>query len=139
MPRADLVERKVASASGRLDDALELASCDIDTFAGDARRADLASFYVFLAVQESIDLATYWIADAGWPPPDDTGGAFDTLAGRGAIPAELAVEMRAMVRFRNRIAHGYSSVDHRRMHGKIASGAAILRRFLACVQPPARG
>jgi uncharacterized protein YutE (UPF0331/DUF86 family) len=58
---------------------------------------------------------------------------FDTLAAHGAIPQELASEMRAIVRVRNRIAHGYATVDHQRLHAEAPEGFATLRRFLAAV------
>jgi uncharacterized protein YutE (UPF0331/DUF86 family) len=41
--------------------------------------------------------------------------------------------MRAIVRVRNSIAHGYASVDHHRIHGEAPAGIATLRRFLTSV------
>ena len=51
---------------------------------------DLALFYLFLAIQECIDLAAHWVADGGWPPPDDAGSTFDVLADRGVIARPVA-------------------------------------------------
>lgn len=59
----------------------------------------LASFYFYLATQTCIDLAR-WIAEAGWPPPDDAGSAFDLLAARGAIGKDLARPLRNAVGLR---------------------------------------
>jgi uncharacterized protein YutE (UPF0331/DUF86 family) len=91
---------------------------------------DLATFYLFLAIQESIDLAAHWISDAGWDVPDDAGGSFDLLAEHGAMDRELAMVLRGAVGLRNRIAHGYGSVDHERVHQEYRGGVEALRRFL---------
>ena len=56
----------------------------------DAAGAKIAIFYLFLAIQECIDLAPHWVADAGWGPADDATSAFDELADRGAIVRDLA-------------------------------------------------
>jgi uncharacterized protein YutE (UPF0331/DUF86 family) len=84
-------------------------------------------------VQEAIDLAAHWVADEGWTPPDDVGGAFDVIAAHRGITTELATEMRNIVRVRNRIAHGYSSVDHDTFHAQAPSGIATVKTFLAAV------
>jgi uncharacterized protein YutE (UPF0331/DUF86 family) len=41
--------------------------------------------------------------------------------------------MRGAVSLRNLIAHGYSLVDHARMHQEYEKGVASLRRFLSAV------
>jgi uncharacterized protein YutE (UPF0331/DUF86 family) len=133
MVRPDLAGKKIARATAWLDDAESLLSQTSDAFVADIQGRDLAAFYLLLAIQECIDLAAHWIADAGWPPPDDAGSAFDLLADRDAIPRELADSMRAATGLRNRIAHGYTLLDHRRLHTDARSGLLDLRRFLAAV------
>ena len=141
MVRVDVAGRKIARAEAWLCDSEELLGEDADAFVADVRRADLASFYLFLAIQECIDLAAHWLADAGWAAADDVGSTFDELAAHQAIPKELASGMRAIVRVRNRIAHGYATVDHRRFHAEAPAGVTTLRRFLTAVaaasNPPA--
>ncbi|MBI3205421.1 MAG: DUF86 domain-containing protein [Myxococcales bacterium] len=133
MVRAEVSGQKIARAEAWLGEVEDLVSVSPEAFAADARRADLASFYLFLAIQEAIDLAAHWLADAGLPPADDVGSTFDVLASRGAIPPELAAGMRAIVRVRNRIAHGYTTVDHQRVHAEAPEGVATRRRFLGSV------
>ena len=106
-------------------------------FAADVPGRNLAAFYVFLAAQGCIDLAAHWIADEGWPAARDVGSAFDVLVDRAAIPRSLADEMRAVVRVRNRIGHGYASVDHERLHAEGPAGIAAMRRFLLTVSTAA--
>jgi len=127
----DVITRKVARASAWLDDAEALASLPAEEFLADVKSRDLASFYIFLTIQECIDLAAHWVADAGWGSPDDAASLFDVLADRDVIDQDLATSLRGAVGLRNRIAHGYASVDHARMQIEFREGAAALRRFLA--------
>ena len=131
MVSPDVAARKIAGASARLADADEILSLGRDAFLEDVKSRDLATFYVFLAIQDCLDLASHWVADAGWPPPGEAAEAFETLADRGVIDRELTDAMRAATGLRNRIAHGYASVDHGRLHGEFRDGSRAIRRFLS--------
>jgi uncharacterized protein YutE (UPF0331/DUF86 family) len=131
--RADVAATKIARAAAWLDSAGAAYERPPNDLRADPAGRDLAAFHLFLAVQEAIDLAAHWVADAGWTPPDDLGATFDVLAAHAAIDQQLADEMRAVVRVRNRIAHGYASADHDRIHSEAPAGIASIRRFLAAV------
>ena len=133
MVKPDVVGSKVARARSRLNDAEELISVSPEEFLADAKRQDLASFYIFLAIQECIDLAAHWVADAGWGSPEDAGSIFYALADHRAIERDLAEGLRGAVGLRNRIAHGYSTVDHAKVQSEFRQGVETLRRFLAHV------
>ena len=133
MVNRDLVARKIARATAWMNDAEAIVSQPLDAFLGDVKSRDLATFYLFLAIQEAIDLGAHWIADAGWTPPDDTASVFDVLAGRGVIDQPLADPLRSAAGLRNRIAHGYASVDHRRLHAESQDGLRSLRQFFAAI------
>jgi uncharacterized protein YutE (UPF0331/DUF86 family) len=131
MVKPDLVRRKVAEALSRIAEAEEMLAKLGEEFLGDKRAKDLASFYLFLAIQDCIDLASHWVADDDWGPADDAASAFDILADHRAIDRDLAERMREAVGLRNLIAHGYSLVDHARIQREYTAGIANLRRFLA--------
>lgn len=133
MVRRDVAGTRVARAATWLDDASAIFSRPVDEFLAAPKDRDLALFYLFLAIQECIDLAAHWVADAGWQPPDDAGSTFDVLAARTAIPAADAVQLRAATGLRNRIAHGYAMLDYRRVHAEATAGIPVLRRFLDAV------
>src|SRR5450759_3702320 len=150
MVRRDVAGAKIARAAAWLDDAAIRFGDDVDMFANDRERRDLAIFYLFLAIQECLDLAAHWVADAGWSPADDAASVFDELADRGAIVRDLADPLRGAAGLRNRIAHGYAMLDYRRVHREAVAGLGALRAFLAAVadaaviwfsssSPPARG
>lgn len=133
MVRPDVATRKIARASVWLDDAEAILSRPVDEFVGAAKDRDLAAFYLLLAIQESIDLAAHWVADAGWTVPDDAASTFDVLADRGAINRDLATSLRLATGLRNRIAHGYALLDHRRLHAESQAGMPALRELLTAV------
>ena len=133
MVRAEVARQKVARATTRLDQAESLVARPVADFLADPQAGDLASFYLLLAIQEVIDLAAHWVADAGWAPPADASSTFDLLADHAAIDRELADRLRGAAGLRNRIAHGYANLDLRRLHAECEQGVATLRRFLAAV------
>ena len=130
MVKPDLVRRKVAEALSRISDAEEMLCRPVEEFLSDKKTKDLASFYLFLTIQDCIDLASHWVADADWGPADDAASAFDVLADHRAIGRDLAEQMRNAVGLRNLIAHGYSLIDHSRIQREYETGIASLRRFL---------
>ena len=133
MVRPDVAARKIARASVWLDDADAVLSRPVDDFVNAAKDRDLAAFYLLLAIQECIDLAAHWVADAGWTAPDDAASTFDVLAEREVIDRDLAAALRLATGLRNRIAHGYAMLDYRRIHADSRTGIQALRRFLTAV------
>jgi hypothetical protein len=90
--------RKVGRAKAWLDDAEAILSRPVGEF-------------LFLAIQECIDLAAHWVADAGWTVPDEAGSTFELLAEQRALDHDLAAALRGAVGLHNCIAHGYASVQ----------------------------
>lgn len=133
MVRPDVAEQKVSRAASRLDQAEALLARPRDAFVADLQGRDLASFYLLVAIQEVIDLAAHWVADAGWPAPPDAAATFDLLAEHGALGHEQAAGLRAAVGLRNRIAHGYATLDDGRLYDELQQGVTTLRHFLAAV------
>ncbi|MCP4661982.1 MAG: DUF86 domain-containing protein [bacterium] len=81
-------------------------------------------------IQDSIDLAAHWVADQGLRPPGDYAETFDLLMEKGIIDAQLAEAMRGATGLRNRIAHGYASVNHGRIYDEYVAGTAAVHSFL---------
>ena len=133
MVRAEVAAARVARAQAWLAEAEGLFSLPPEEFVADRRGRDLALFYLFLAIQECIDLAAHWVADEGWVPPDDAGSTFDVLADRGVIARPVAEGLRGAAGLRNRIAHGYAMLDYRRVQEESRKGIGPLRVFLEAV------
>ena len=133
MVRPEVAAARVARAQAWLSDAESLLALPPDEFVADRKGRDLALFYLFLAIQECIDLAAHWVADEGWAPPDDAGSTFDVLADRGVIARPVADGLRAAAGLRNRIAHGYAMLDYRRVQEESRAGIRPVRQFLEAV------
>ena len=133
MVRRDVAAARVARATTWLTDAARLFDQPPDSFVSSIPDRDLALFYLFLGIQECIDLAAHWVADSGWGPPDDAGSTFDVLAERGEIDPALAVALHQAAGLRNRIAHGYAMLDYRRVQAEANAGLPALRTFLTVV------
>jgi uncharacterized protein YutE (UPF0331/DUF86 family) len=133
MVKPEVVRRKISLAASRLERAEDILSRPPEEFLADEEQQHLASFYLMLAIQECIDLAAHWVSDEGWDLPENTASLFEVLARRQAIDRALAVSLGQAVGLRNRIAHGYASVDHERIQAEYQKGLADLRRFLAAV------
>ncbi|HKV12628.1 MAG TPA: HepT-like ribonuclease domain-containing protein, partial [Thermoanaerobaculia bacterium] len=69
--------------------------------------------------------------------PEDASSMFDVLADHQAIDRDLAERMRGAVGLRNRIAHGYSTVDHAKLQNEFRKGSEALRQFLTHVSSEA--
>jgi len=130
MVEREVLARKIASATVRLRQVDKLLDRPRTDFLADIAGRDLTAFYLQLAIQDCIDLAGHWVADAGWPPPDDAGATFDALADREVISHELADVLRDAVGLRHRIAHGYATLDHGRLYDEARAGCPELERFL---------
>ena len=133
MFRRDVAGARVARALAWLDDAERTLSLPPDQLAADVRARDLSLFYLFLAIQECIDLAAHWVANAGWMAPDDAGSTFDVLADHGVFDRGTADALRKAAGLRNRIAHGYALVDTSRVQAESQQGIPAVRRFLDLV------
>lgn len=133
MVRRDVAAQKITSARSRLAAADEIFARQLEEFLEDQTQRDLATFYLFRAIQGCLDLAAHWLAERQWGPPDQAGEAFETLRERGVLDDELAHGLRSATGLRNRIAHGYTEIKPDRMWAEYRDGTAALKRFLAIV------
>lgn len=131
--RRDVAGVRVARAAAWLSDAERLLDKPPDAFVAATKDRDLAIFYLFLAIQECIDFAAHWVADAGWGAPDDAGSTFEVLAQRGAIDRMMAGTLHTATGLRNRIAHGYAMLYYQRVQREAQADIPALRAFLEAV------
>jgi uncharacterized protein YutE (UPF0331/DUF86 family) len=92
-----------------------------EAFEADRTAREVVVLNLFVAIQTCLDLATHWLADAGWDVPQSYGDIFLALADHGIVPRSLALRLVAAAGFRNLIAHQYGRVDWTRVHATASS------------------
>ena len=120
--KLERLREQVALVRARRPSAPEALSTDLVL-------RDAMALALLVALQEAIDIAYHVVADEGWGVPDSHSAAFDLLAARGVIDVALAQRVSSAARVRNRIAHGYVSIDHTRLWHELPEGLAALDAF----------
>jgi uncharacterized protein YutE (UPF0331/DUF86 family) len=100
-----------------------------EAFVGDRSAREIVTFNLFLALQESIALATHWLADEGVQVPATYGEVFSLLGERGVIDLALAARLRAAAGLRNLIAHQYGVIDFHRVFAVARDDTGDLTQF----------
>ena len=101
----------------------------VETLSSDLLLRDALSLALLVAIQAAVDIAYHLAADEGWGVPGSHAAAFGLLADHGVVERELADALTGVARVRNRIAHGYASVDHARLWAELPAGLDALALF----------
>jgi uncharacterized protein YutE (UPF0331/DUF86 family) len=101
--------------------------------ASDTLLQDAIAMSLFVAIQEAVDIAFHIVADEAWGIPGSYGEAFRILADKGVIEGTLLEPLEGCARLRNRIAHGYASIDAERLWEELPAGLAVLESFVEAV------
>jgi len=128
-----LIVRKLSQLRQHLARIDRRRPVSFEAFRDDVDIQDAISLSLLVAVQEATDIALHLAADEGWGVPASYAGAFDVLASHAVIDADHADALKACVAVRNRIAHGYASVDARRLYEELPEGAEALQKLAAAV------
>ncbi len=129
MTDAPLVLRKLAVLRDHLRRARRRRPDTLDELRVDTDRQDALAMSVPVLVQEAVDIAFHIATDDGVGVPASNAEAFELLARHGVIDAELAGLMIQAAGLRNRLAHGYASVDIARLWSELPAGLDAFDRF----------
>jgi uncharacterized protein YutE (UPF0331/DUF86 family) len=133
---ASVLARKIAAIRDAVARIREVVPETPAAFLADRTAREVVTLNLFLALQETIGLATHWLADDGVAVPETYGDVFSTMAERGVIDAALGERLRAAAGLRNLVAHQYGVLEFARVH---AVARAELDDLLAfCDQLAAR-
>jgi uncharacterized protein YutE (UPF0331/DUF86 family) len=136
MVDAAVFARKVAAIRDAVARIRDVVPETPAAFLADRTAREVVTLNLFLALQETIGLATHWLADEGVSVPDSYGDVFSTLAERGVIEAGLGERLRAAAGLRNLVAHQYGVLDFTRVHAVARTELGDLLLF--CEQLTAR-
>jgi uncharacterized protein YutE (UPF0331/DUF86 family) len=88
---------------------------------------------LLVAIQEAIDIAFHIVSDEGWGLPSSYADGFEILARHGVIDDALADALSRTVAVRNRIAHGYGTIDLDRIWTELPAGLDALDRYAGAI------
>jgi uncharacterized protein YutE (UPF0331/DUF86 family) len=91
------------------------------------------SLSILVATQEALDVAFHVAADAGFGAPASNAEAFALLARHGVLPEDLARALVGVATVRNRIVHGYTTLDLDRFWREVPAGLDALERFTEAI------
>jgi uncharacterized protein YutE (UPF0331/DUF86 family) len=111
-----VVARKVAAIRERVARVRELLPATVEEFVARRTEAEALILNLYLALQESSDLAMHVVAERALGVPGDARLAFDALAAKGILEPSLAQRLAGAVGLRNRIAHEYGKLDLHRVY-----------------------
>ncbi|MBN1770542.1 MAG: DUF86 domain-containing protein [Deltaproteobacteria bacterium] len=129
-----VVLAKVARLGEALAQLAELAAMPFDRFAASWALVAAAERNLEVAVQACVDVGNHLIARRGLVAPSAAVEVFRVLADDGLLSEDLADELVALVRLRNRLAHEYERVVPRELW-TAARQLDPFRRFAQAVGP----
>jgi uncharacterized protein YutE (UPF0331/DUF86 family) len=128
-----LVTRKLATLEEHLRRLRERRPDDPAVFRANTLLQDAVALSVLVVVQEAIDIALHVASDEGWEHATNYRDAFVTLERHGLLDSSLTAQLAGAAQLRNRIAHGYASLDVDRLWSELPSGIAAFSAFAARV------
>lgn len=124
-----VLAKKVAAVRDAVARIREVLPDSIDAFGADRTAREIVILNLFIGLQESIAIATHWLADEGWGVPQSYGEAFMVLAEKDVIERGLAERLCAASGLRNLIAHQYGAVDADRIFALASNDLEDLLTF----------
>jgi uncharacterized protein YutE (UPF0331/DUF86 family) len=94
----------------------EVLPATAEEFRANRTVREVVTLNLLVAIQETLALATHWLADSGRTVPSTYGEVFLALAEMETIDRELARRLVAASGLRNLIAHQYAAIDADRLH-----------------------
>jgi uncharacterized protein YutE (UPF0331/DUF86 family) len=128
-----LVAAKIVAVRDATDRVRAVLPASIEAFVTDRTLREVVTLNLMVAIQDCLDLATHWLADAGWNVPETYGDVFVALAEHAVITREMATRLASAAAFRNLVAHQYGALDWRRVYALAASDLGDLDSFCSTV------
>jgi uncharacterized protein YutE (UPF0331/DUF86 family) len=133
MTNTQLVTRKLAALIEYARRARDRRPPAVEELAADIERQDALGMALLVAIQEAIDLAFHIVTDERWGTPSSYAEGFELLVKGGVIGAELGAAMTRASGLRNRLAHGYASVNVARLWAELPAGLDALDAYAQAI------
>jgi uncharacterized protein YutE (UPF0331/DUF86 family) len=128
-----IVVRKLAMLSDHVERLRRRRPEHAEALRTDVDLQDAVSMSFLVAVQVALDIATHVAADNRLGVPATYAESFALLAKHGILDAGTSAVLGQMAALRNRIAHGYATVDFARIWSELPSGMAAFDLFARAI------
>lgn len=129
MTNVELVSRKLAVITDHIGRLRARRPSSVEALRADTLVQDALAMSILVIVQEAMDVALHVASDEGWELADTYRDSFTVLAKHAVIGDDLAGRLAGASHLRNRIAHGYTSVDVDRLWNEIPDGLTTFEAF----------
>ena len=130
----DVVRRKLESLRRCIVRIEEKRPVSVEILKTDYDIQDIISLNLERAIQVSVDLGSYLLAESDQTPPDTMGEVFPSLASAGYFSEDLALRLKMAVGFRNISVHEYQSVDWEIVFSIINKNLNDFKEFMRAVK-----
>lgn len=128
-----VVLRKLSSLQDHVARIRRRRPEEVEAFRADMDRQDAIGMSLLVAVQDALDIALHIASDEGWGIPASYAECFGALSVHRVIDEDLAKSLANMATLRNRLAHGYGTVDMDRIWTELPAGLVALERFASAI------
>ena len=128
-----VVSRKLASLREHVGRLRRRRGEDLAAFRANVDLQDAVAMSLLVAVQDTLDIALHLASDEGWGVPPSYAESFAVLERHAVLDAALARSLVRMATLRNRIAHGYATVDVERIWAELPAGIDAFDAFAASI------
>jgi uncharacterized protein YutE (UPF0331/DUF86 family) len=133
MTRPALVVRKLAALREHGARLRRRHPASAEALRDDVDLQDAIAMSLLVCAQTALDVAVHIAADEGLGLPSTYAEAFRVLGDQGIVAPGTAEAMARMAALRNRIAHGYASVDCERIWTELPSGVNAFDDFATAI------
>lgn len=133
MTNVALVARKLAILNEHLRRLRERRPKDLAALQTDQLLQDAIALSVLVVVQEAMDIALHIASDEGWELASTYREAFVVLERHGLLDPTVTPSLTGAAQLRNRIAHGYASLDVERLWTGLPAGIDAFAAFASTV------
>lgn len=130
----DVIRTKIRALMRCLDRVRDKLPATPEALAADVDLQDIVVVNLERAVQQSVDIAAYLIADKGLRAPTGMAESFALLSGQGWISEQTSASLRAAVGFRNIAVHEYDKLNWAIVHHIGSARLDDFRRFIGELQ-----
>lgn len=125
-----IVMRKLTAIAEHTARLRRRRPAQVEQLKDDVDLQDALAMSLVVCVQAALDVALHIAADEGFGVPATYSAAFHLLSERGILTSATSKQLSAMAALRNRIAHGYATVDFARIWQELPEGVAAFDAFL---------